>query len=530
MRRLVPYAVVLTLAACAQVRDPQGGPRDVAPPRLAGAEPAMGTTGFSGQRIVLHFDERITLDRPRERIVMSPPPDLDPEYRVVGGTSLEVLFRSPLRPNTTHAIAVGEAVVDLAEGNPAGSLTFVFSTGPVLDSLGLRGTVRDAFSDEPVKDALVMLRTDTVPDSLRTTRPAYLTRTDAQGSFTLTNLAPGRYAVSALRDRNGNHRYDLPDEAVAFAPVAVAAGDSAPVMLRLFREEPAAQAVMDARVLPDRAWRLVLSRRGEAVRARSLDRAGGVLRWSAEWSAARDTVLLWPSDTTLLNDQRFLVYEGDSLLDTLAYRTDKRMPFLLHAVLRKRGPATAPGLLASRPLARITPGRALLRTAGAVVPINLSRDTLNARSLILDGGMPPEGAAQLELLPGALEDIYGGRNDTLRFDLSALREGPAGELRLSLTADTAGAPAGPFLLEVLDAQDIRVIQLPVDALPHRCTLGALPTGSYRPRLVVDADGNGRWTTGALRARRQPERVLRLSGEVNVRAGWELEVAWPVGLN
>lgn len=508
MRRLLPYAGACLLAACAQVRDPQGGPKDLTPPRLSAAEPAWGGTGFSGQRIVLHFDERITLDRPRERIIVSPPPEVDPEYRVIGGTSVEILFRSPLRPNTTYAIAVGEAVVDLAEGNPAAPITYAFSTGAVLDSLALRGTVREALTDAPVKDALVMLRADTVPDSLRTTRPAYITRSDPQGAFMLGNVAPGRYAVSALLDRNGNFRFDLPDEQVAFAPLAVAAGDSTPMVLRLFREEPAAQAVMDARVLADRAWRLVLARRSEGIRLRSLDRSGGVLRWSAEWSTARDTVLLWPSDTTLLNDQRFLVYEGDGLLDTLAYRTDKRMPYLLNVELRKRGPAEAPGLRASRPLVRITPGRALLRSAGAISPIDLRRDTADDRSLVLDATIPAEGAAQLELLPGALEDIYGGRNDTLRFDLATLREGPVGELRLSLTGDTAGAPGGPFLLQVVDAKDTRILQRTVDALPANLSLGALPSGTYRLRLVVDADANGRWTSGSVRARRQSERVLR----------------------
>ena len=530
MRRASAYAGLLLLAACAQVRDPQGGPKDVAPPRLLGAEPAPGTTGFTAGRIVLHFDERIRLERPNERIIISPPLSPAPEYRVLGGSDIVVLFRSPLRANTTYSIALGEAVLDLSEGNPAGSLTYVFSTGPALDSLRIHGVVRDAFTDAPGKDALVMLRTDTATDALRDSLPAYIARTDANGRFALEHLAAGRYGIGALRDRNANFRYDLPDEELGFRSAGVRAGDSASVDLRLFREEPAAQTVMEAKVTADRAWRMVLARPGRSLRLRSIDRTGGVLTWASEWSPGNDTVLLWPSDTTLLQDQRFAVYESDSLLDTLTYRTDKRMPFLLNATPRKGRSGENPVLRTSRPVARLLRTTAALATAQGQERIALNVDSTDRRTVHLAGVLPTEGPARLTLEPGTLEDIYGGRNDTLRLDLETLREGATGELRLSLQADTAGAPRGPLLLQLLNAQDERVLQLRVDQLPAKLALGTLPTGTYRLRLVVDTDGNGRWSTGVLGALRQPERVLRMAEAVNVRAGWELDLTWVIGLN
>lgn len=521
---------LLLLAACAQVRDPQGGPKDVAPPQLLGAEPAHGSTSVMAERIVLHFDERIRLERPTERIIISPPPPSAPEYRVSGGRDLEIRFGSPLRANTTYSFALGEAVLDLSEGNPAGSLTYVISTGSVLDSLRVHGVVRDAFTDAPVKDALVMLRTDTATGALRDSLPAYIARTDAEGRFALEHLAGGRYGIGALRDRNANFKFDLPDEELGFRPTAVLAGDSLPVDLRLFREEPAAQAVLEAKVTADRAWRMVLARPGRSIRLRSIDRTGGALTWSTEWSANSDTVFLWPSDTTLLQGQRFAVYASDSLLDTLTYRTDKRMPFLLNATARKGRSGENPMLRTSRPVAQLLRTTAQLTTANGQGTLALSLDSADRRMVRLGGTLPTEGPARVTLAPGTLEDIYGGRNDTLRLDLESLREGATGEVRLTLEADSTGTPTGTLLLQLLNAQEERVLQLGVDQLPAHLSLGALPTGTYRLRLVVDTDGNGRWTTGALGALRQPERVLRMADAVNVRAGWELDLTWVIGLN
>jgi uncharacterized protein (DUF2141 family) len=375
-----------------------------------------------------------------------------------------------------------------------------------------------------------MLRTDTTTTALRDSLPGYITRTDAEGRFALEHLAAGHYGIAALQDRNANFRFDLPDEELGFLATSVQAGDSVPVLLRLFREAPAAQAVMEAKVTADRAWRMVLAKPGRSMRLRSIDRTGGELTWAAEWSTNSDTVFLWPSDTTLLQEQRFVVYESDSLLDTFTYRTDKRMPFLLNVSARKSGTGGDPVLRTARPLARLLRTSAALTTAADPVEITLRMDSTDRRLVRLTGTLPTEGPARLTIDPASMEDIYGGRNDTLRFDLEALREGATGEVRLVAEADTLGAPAGPFLLQLLDAQDNRVMQRTVEALPARLSLGALPTGVYRMQLVADTDGNGRWTTGALGPLRQPERVYRMADPVNVRAGWELDLKWVVLVN
>ncbi|HRQ83964.1 MAG TPA: Ig-like domain-containing protein, partial [Flavobacteriales bacterium] len=78
IRTTLVLALPLLMAGCAQVKEPQGGPKDTAPPALLDASPAYGSTQFTGNRIVLRFDERVKLDRVRERLLVSPPLALPP--------------------------------------------------------------------------------------------------------------------------------------------------------------------------------------------------------------------------------------------------------------------------------------------------------------------------------------------------------------------------------------------------------------------------------------------------------------------
>jgi hypothetical protein len=522
-----PLLLGVLLVGCAQVREPMGGAKDEAPPELLRAIPANGQVNFAGDRILLHFNERIRLDRVQEGLLISPPLERSPEVTVENARDVQILFGAPLAANTTYTINIGETVMDLSEGNVATGLTYVLSTGAVLDSLHVQGSVVNAFTGMPEVDALVLLHRASDTLGIRNSRPAYFTRTDKQGSFSLMHIRQDAYHLFALRDQNANYRSDLPNEEVAFEGGTVDPAVHTLHVLRIFREKARRQAVLEARVQPDRAWQFVLARAADSLQITSLDRTGGALLWQGEWSTGRDTVLYWPSDTTLLNDQRFVVWDSSGVVDTLTYRPRERMPFTLD-LKRADDPATgAPGLKAARPIARVEADRVVLRSGEQRVPVTLVPDPSRPRRLKVDARLPEGSAAVLELLPGALQDIYGGRNDTLRFTLSDRSTEGAGVLRLDLIADTVSAPAGPFVLQLMDPRGTLVQTDRIAALPHHVEFGALSAGVYALKLIADRDDDGRWSTGDLDRGLQPERVFVHKGDVNVRAGWDVAVSWVV---
>lgn len=518
---------VALLAACAQVKEPQGGPKDTEPPQLLSAEPADGSIRFSGKRIVLHFDERVKLDRVRERLLVSPPLAKAPDVMVSGSKDVAITLNAPLAANTTYTFNIGEAVQDLSEGNPAAGLSFVVSTGDHVDSLSVKGRVLDAFSGLPAPDVLVLLHDVNDTGDVRTAPPAYFTRTAADGSFLLAHLRGGPMQLNAVLDRNANYRFDLPNEQVAFLDTVIDPRDSTEQELFLFQPVSASQFVTSAKVLDDRGWQMVLARRAGELTLSSIDREGGELTWWPEWNTGRDTVIFWPSDTNLLRGQRFIITEDGMVLDTLSYRTPTTMPFNL-VVTAGRDPVTgALRLLSTRPVAAVDTAHAELRMDSVLIPFVPILDTMERRIIGLDFKLPSGRSASLDLYPKAVRGVMGGTNDTTKLRFGAVDPRTLGKLKVKLSADNGTAVPGPLVLQLLTAQGRIIREVVLDSLPGQVAWSDLQPGSYGLKLIEDGDGNGRWTTGSFIEGRQPERVFLLTDPVVLRAGWVVETNWEV---
>ena len=528
MNKAGPFTLILLLAACAQVKAPEGGPRDSSGPVLLAAQPPHGSTGFQARRIVLDFNECIQLVRPSENLMISPPLAEPPQVTLVGGRSVVIDLKAPLQRNRTYTFNLGDAIADLSEGNSAHGLSYVVSTGDHLDSLRLDGRVVDAATDVPLPGVLVLLQSIGDTGDVHTRRPDHFTRSGADGRFMLSNLPEGPQRINALRDRNGNYRYDLPNEEIAYLDTPVSAGDTTHLVLRLFTAPSAVQFISMAKVLPDRGWQLALARSASNLQLLPLDRGPGVLQWWPEWNTARDTVVLWPSDTTQLQGQRFAAQVDDALLDTLTYRVSVPMPFYL-SVVPGEDAQGRPGLRSSRPLHGLDTGKVKWIKDKASLPFTWYLDSLDQRLIHLSAQADLAGS-HMDLLPGALLGSMGGTNDTARLQLGAAEAKTLGRLTIKLEADSGSTWQGPFLLQLYSSAGKLVREVPVAAWPATIAWERLPAGSMNLRLIEDLDRNGRWTTGRFDPPLQPERVLNLPEPVLVRAGWTLERLWklPVG--
>ncbi len=520
---------ILIFAACAQVGELTGGEKDTTAPLLVRSIPPQASTGFKGDRILLEFDERIQLDRVRDRLLVSPPLAAAPTVRLAGARSVEIILNAPLSEDRTYTFSIGEAVKDLTEGNQAAGLDLVFSTGSVLDSLTLVGSVLNAFSGVEEKSILVVAyaKGDTI--SFRSGKPLYATRTDQLGQFALRHLRAGSYDLLALRDQNTNYRYDLPNEEIAFldGPVEAAPFDSsiATHVLRLFVEPSAVQRVREYRVEPDGALRVILALPGERAKVRDITRTGGLLLWSPEWNAQRDTLLLWPSDTTALKDGQYELAVDGVVHDTLRYRPMGRMPF--HTTIRSRtideGKEAFVQMIASRPIADIDTTRWSLTMDSIAVPFTVVRDSMDQRTLRIYSKLLAGDNARSVLYPKAIRDIYGGTNDTLTISFGRAAEKATGRLRV--TVKSRSTAQGPLILALIDGQGraVRTSSLPLGA--GEVAWERIQPGIYQIRCIEDANDNGRWDAGILAMGRSPEVVWRHPDPVNVRAGWDLHVDW-----
>ena len=214
----LPLILMLVIIgySCASMGTPDGGPYDEMPPKFIGSNPGLRAVNVKTQKIELEFDEFIKLEKPSEKVVVSPPQLEQPEIKVQGRKVVVELIDT-LKASDTYTIDFSDAIVDNNEGNPMGHFTYSFSTGASIDTMEVAGTVLNAADLEPIKGIQVGLHKN-LNDSALTTLPFdRVSRTDSRGHFIIRGVAPGSYRIYALMDGNQNYLFDSKTETVAFS-------------------------------------------------------------------------------------------------------------------------------------------------------------------------------------------------------------------------------------------------------------------------------------------------------------------------
>jgi hypothetical protein len=202
--------------SCAQVGSPSGGPRDEDPPQVLESDPPNYSIRFEAKKILITFDEYIVLDNVNQELIVSPPMEEKPEVKLRKKT-LILEFEEELKENTTYTFNFGNAIKDLHEGNKLQNFEYVFSTGDVLDSLSVKGTLEYAETLKRPEEAISIMLYSDLRDSVPLTEiPLYVGRSDDSGIFSINNLRPDEYKVFALKDGNNNFLFDMASEEIAF--------------------------------------------------------------------------------------------------------------------------------------------------------------------------------------------------------------------------------------------------------------------------------------------------------------------------
>ncbi len=560
-------AFVWFFMQCANPVSPTGGPKDVDPPLVVKSDPPNSSINFNQDKIIITFNEFVKLKNPNQQVLISPPLDEMPDFKI-RGKSVVINLNSKLKDSTTYSIFFGDAIVDITEDNPLTNYVFAFSTGNVIDSLSLGGSVVNAFDLKPQEGVYVMLyftENDTIPtDSLPyQIRPDYITKTDKEGFFRLRNLKLAPYLLFALKDVNSNYLYDQPNEEIAFAdslikPYYVASQQSDSVIqdtlmsdslkmrdmykdfhqLMLFSQNDSLQRILQKEVVGRSKFRLVF--RYPAVKPQlfplNIDTVGG---WKFERLNKRgDTLTVWVKDASI-DTLELVVKERDSILDTTMFvlskiTDDKKKKS------KKKDDITDRIVLSSNAKNRVMELNMplVLTFANPLKKSNFSNvfwvagtDTLHGAPFVpndslyltyrLDHALKENTSYEFIFPDSTLYDIYNLTNDSLLLAFKVKQPGDYGNLIIDLDLKNDGTP---YIIQIIDSKET-VLYEQLAEKSGKVVFEMLNPGKYRIKAIYDRWKNNRWDTGEYLKKRQPENVFYFPAEIQVRANWDVEESW-----
>lgn len=243
---LVAFWAIMPVG-CATIIPPAGGPRDTIPPRLLIADPPDSNVNFSGDRIVLTFDEYIDLKDVFNNLFFTPTFEINPRIAVRGKTIVIPFEEDALTPNTTYVLDFNNAIVDMNETNVLPDFTYTFSTGPVLDSLEISGRVILAQTGGVDSTLLAVLYRDLNDSAVFNKRAPYVTKLDREGYFTFRYLPSDSFAIYAIGGTAKDRRYMDEKVLFAFADQPVIAGQTDSLVLYAYNTPPPAKTTQPTR-------------------------------------------------------------------------------------------------------------------------------------------------------------------------------------------------------------------------------------------------------------------------------------------
>jgi hypothetical protein len=424
-------------------------------------------------------------------------------------------------------INFGKAIADVNEGNILKNFSYVFSTGPHIDSLSISGHVINTETGERDKDAVVLLFT-LKQDSLLfgKKKPPIYTSVDTAGNFTLNNLHDDNYRIYALKQTVQNKVYDYNKDLIAFSSHVIhLKRDTQNVTLKLFKAKPDKFRMVDHRFDNDGKMFFTFNEALDDPSLKIIYPPNYDQYKIVEISKTKDTATLYMRNMDF-DSIRMEFYDKGKPIDTLSLHKGRKETFT--RVLSFQYNISNDG--------RLKPGRRLMTTANypidtfdpaaitlkedsnEVVNFNVVRDTPNTKNLFIDYRWKQKANYIITFNTDAVTDIYGDKNKSTHRPFGLDNPDNYSMLTLNVTVPDSGKS---YVVELLNEKK-QVLERNVIHKKSTLVYKNYITGKYIVRVIYDDNNNGKWDSGNVRKRLQPENIWVDPDIIPLRPNWEQE--------
>lgn len=525
--KYVLLLLVFLVIGCAKKGTITGGLKDTIAPKMVNSLPKNFSTNFTGKEIKISFDEYIKLKDINKQLIISPPMKRQPEILPYNASKvITIRIKDTLLPNTTYSFNFGKSIADNNEGNPYQQFKYVFSTGSYIDSLNLGAKVKDAIEKKVDNYVSIMLydANDKYNDSIIYKQvPRYITNTlDSLQLVKFENLKEGKYRLIALKDVNGNNKFDPKTEKIGFQKEFISIPNDTIYELELFKEEPTFRAVSASQVSGSR---FTIGYEGNPKDVKiTLKKNSEAIPFVVSQLPKKDSLQVWfkaiKGDSLSIDvsknkfQKTFSLKVKEQKRDTLGFSSEQQgtISFRDDFAIKSNVPLTKWDVTKMK----------LINKDSAEVKFTNEYDEQKQELKFIFNKEPLE-KYNLKVLPDALTDYYDRKNDSLSFDFSTDNLSDYGNLRIKLE----NVKRFPVIVELTD-KDGKVIVCQYSEKETLLNFDLIDPAKYTIRVIYDDDKNKRWTPGSFLEQRQSEEVIYFLKEVDVRANWDVEQPVDVG--
>lgn len=512
---------ILILNSCASSGTLRGGPKDVSPPSLITEKSTPNfQTNFRPKTLLFEFDEYIVVANALQQIVVSPPLTYIPQAKS-RGKKVTFTFGEDeiLKDETTYTINFGEAIKDFRENNILDNFSYVFSTGDILDSLYLQGTIVDAITGEPVEKATIMLY-DTLADSIIVQeKPYYFAKTDKDGNYKVANLKNDTFKVVVIKDENSSYTYNQNIEQLGFLDDFIIFPDSTD---HLDRDMQLSMPYIDYRVFNENTEflgqikiKLNTSVYEEPLFTLSDDNITSWHRYEGD-----SLFLFYEIENQINIDSFYVEYPFDTLKVIVPDKESSKYKLKPLFEVNTNGmlPGDSLGIRFKYPIEQFVMDSIFLQdTSGAALPLNIKSST-DGFAVSIKGDWLEVNDYKLEILPGAFYDIFDNSNDTVLYDFKTVSIDNLGEI----IANIIGLDSTKTYSIILRKGNVELAKYLVEEeSSYVMSIKNLKPDTYAISVIEDTNKNGKWDPVDYWNKTHPEVIKEFELE-KLRENWTLE--------
>lgn len=499
-----------------------GGPRDSIPPKVLKMMPENLQTNFKGDKVEIEFDEYFKLVNQAKEFSVSPEFELQPILKIKKKV-LEISFQDTLEKNTTYTLNFGKGIADINESNPIKNFTYVFATGPKLDSLGISGKVTNSTTGLPEVEAVVMIFPKDRDTLFGKKKALIYTTTDSSGNYQLRNLRKDSYKIYVLKEQSSDKIYQQATDEVGFleAPL-VLDSNLRNINLQIFKEDANIFRAVDRKLNDDGSIFMSLNQKLKQPAVKIIDPENLDKDKLVKFNATNDSLKIWLKDMTF-DSVKVAILDSGKALDTLKFTRGKKDAYkrVLIATDNLEGSLLNPNrplkLTFNLPVEGVDASKITL-TQDSVVKtgLTLEKDTADFLSYYVRYPWLAKRKYEIKFDGNAFTGIFKSTNKEFVKNFELAGKDNYGTLQLKVVTPELQKQ---YILQVID-ENKNLVSTSIIQKDTTVKFSNYKAGRYWVRIVYDTNKNGKWDTGNVAKKLQPEKIYNEPKELSIKANWD----------